>query len=319
MNRTPEESESRTGLWNSWSSFWFEPIEIGYLHATRFLTGLLLLGWLLSFAFSYQDAVGREGWLDSTAYDVLTRLPAEANVALSWGRSLVPTSPAMMGVLYLVALVNAALLALGIATFITAPVGWLSVVIFTSNPVLYDGAHSLLLVLLLYLSVGYVVLDVGSILAGQPGFLKARLGRDSTPSVCGRLTLRLIQVHFAIIVLASVLHKFQDAEWWAGDALWYSIYTPFETNVSDLLRQSGKRDGWLTLLSLMTYATLAWQLTYPIQPCSPLGRRILMAGALVGWIWCAFVAKEPIFGPALLIGSLAALWASSSNRTISVR
>jgi hypothetical protein len=266
---------------------------------------LLLLAWLWSFAFNYQEAVGREGWLDSIGYDAARRLPADANVPESWARSLVPSSPALLGTLYLAAIVNALLFTLGLATRVTAPLAWLTVITFTSNPILYDGGNALLAILLLYLAVGYVGMHLGFSL-GSPSAPWWRRHEPTPPSVSANLALRLIQVHFAIILFMSVLHKFQDAEWWAGDALWYSIFTPFETNISDLLRQSGQRGSWLTLISLATYVTLAWQLTYPIQPCTRIGRWVMLVGAIVGWIWCDLIAKQPIFGPAILIASLAA-------------
>ncbi len=293
------------GIWTAWNHFWFEPINPAKLHFIRLLTGLLLLCWLLSFAFTYHQAIGREGWLDSTAYEALGRMPAEANIPFSWGQRLIPASPALLGVVYLAALINGILFTLGRATRLTAPFAWLTVIAFTWNPLLYDGANSVLAILLLYLAVGYIGMHFGLNL-GSPSAPFSRRGEPAQPSVFANLALRLIQVHFAIIIFMSLLHKLQDAEWWAGDALWYSIYTPFETNVGDLLRQSGQRGGLLTMLSLATYLTLAWQLTYPIQPATRLGRWVMIGGSAIGWIWCDLVAKQPLFGPAILIASLAA-------------
>jgi hypothetical protein len=294
-----------SGIWSAWNDFWFEPINPAKLHFIRLLTGLLLSCWLLSFAFTYHQAIGRGGWLDATAYEALGRLPAEANIPVSWGHRLIPASPALLGVVYLAALINGILFTLGRGTRLTAPLAWLTVIAFTWNPVLYDGANSLLAILLLYLAIGYMGIHFGFNLGSRSAPLSRR-GESSQASVFANLALRLIQVHFAIIIFMSLLHKLQDAEWWAGDALWYSIYTPFETNIADLLRQSGQRGGLLTMLSLATYLTLAWQLTYPIQPASKLGRWVMLGGSAIGWIWCDLVAKQPLFGPAILIASLAA-------------
>jgi hypothetical protein len=298
-------SSSAIGIWEAWNHFWFEPIEPAPFHRVRFLTGLLLSAWLLSFAFSYQDAVGRDGWLDRTAEESLSRLPGSEQIPRSWARVFVPSSPALLGTLYLVLIINAVLLTLGWATRISAPLAWLSVLIFTSNPLLYDGATALLAVLTFYVALGCMGMHFRLFDLGAPSAPISRRNEPAPPSVFANLALRWIQVHFAIIVFMSLLHKLQDAEWWAGDALWYAIYTPFETNVSDLLRQSGRRDGWLTLLSLATYATLAWQLTFPIQPLSRLGRWIMLGGGVIGWIWCDLVAKQPIFGPTLMIAIIA--------------
>ncbi|MBY0586800.1 hypothetical protein K2X85_06465 [bacterium] len=289
---------------NGWNRFWFQQILPGRFHWVRFFTGLLLTCWLLSFAFSYQEAVGRDGWLDGKAEEAIRRLPESGEIPKSWARDLVPSSPALLGTLYLATIVNAVFLTLGWATRLTAPLAWLSVQIFTSNPILYDGSNALLAVLVLYVAVGCVgmhfrLFDLGFAPLPWRALVLER------PSVFANIALRLIQVHFAIIIVMSLLHKFQDAEWWAGDALWYSLYTPFETNVGNLLQQAGRRDNWLVLISLATYLTMIWQATFPIQPFTRLGRWVMFLGGVIGWIWCDLIARQPVFGPAIMIAIVA--------------
>jgi hypothetical protein len=270
---------------------------------------------------SYQDLLGANGWFDTIAYEVADRLPRlddEAEIPLTWGRRLILQGPTLLGLQYTLALIAALFMALGVATRWTAPLTWLAVVIFSSNPLTYYGGDALLLVLTLYLAGAYSLLGFD----GSRGW-RERIFGDATapvwrwrrrmadastrPSTIANIALRLIQVHFAIIVFAAALHKFQEPEWWAGDALWYSIYTPFETDVKSLLSQAGSRNGELVLLSLAAYATLGWQLAYPILPASGWGRVALLVGSLIGWIWCSFMARQPLFGPSLFIAALAAL------------
>lgn len=306
------------GIFAGWNRFWFRPVSPLGLHVIRLLTGLLVVGWLLGYATTYHELLGTDGWFDAEAYQAATRLPEDANVPTNWGHSLIPSSPMLLGIMYLGSLIVAVLFTLGIATRITAPLVWLVVVAFTSNPVLYYGGDAFLIVLTLYLAIGYIFLD----LVKNDGAVSLILGSSSAPawrwksasadlaaptSVLANLILKLIQVHVAVIVFMSVLHKFQDPEWWAGDALWYHVYQPFATDVKSLLGQQGRMNGTLIFLSIATYATLIWQLTYPIQPITRQGRWIMLAGSLIGWAWCALIAGQPIYGPGILIGSLAAL------------
>lgn len=308
MTSDPDHSNTKAvGIWSAWNDIWFRPIDPIGLHGVRALTGLILFLWLLSFADSYHELLGKEGWFDNEAYRSALRLPIEANVPKSWGRQLIPSSPVGLGILYTVALASAAALTAGLATRITAPACWLLFVAFTSNPVIYYSGDALLQILLMYLAAGYLV--IGNPLRSPLGPADAPLWRwrgERRFSSAARCTLRLIQVHFAFIVFLSALHKFQQPEWWAGDALWYPLYPPFDVEASSMLQRVGQEDGTLWMISIGAYLTMLWQLTYPIQPATRYGRVIMLAGAVIGWIWCTFVAGQPVFGPTILIASLAA-------------
>ena len=52
--------------------------------------------------------------------------------------------------------------------------------------------------------------------------------RQSSPSIAANLTVRLVQVHFAIVLVVSGLHKLQFGDWWSGVAWWYPLNPPFE-------------------------------------------------------------------------------------------
>ena len=65
--------------------------------------------------------------------------------------------------------------------------------------------------------------------------------------------------------------------------------------------------GYLFLLSLAQYAALAWQLTFPLFAWRRAWRPVLLAGGRFGWLGAALVYREPLFGPALLVGCLSYL------------
>src|SRR5262249_8547460 len=123
---------------------------------------------------------------------------------------------------------------------------------------------------------------------------------ENAPSTAANLTLRLLQVHFAIIVCTSGLHKLQIAEWWNGTAFWYALYPAFDTTVQQAREYAGSARAYLSVLSLAAYLTLVWQITYPVYAWRPRWRIVLLGGAVIGWLGSAFLYKLPLFGPAIL-------------------
>jgi hypothetical protein len=125
--------------------------------------------------------------------------------------------------------------------------------------------------------------------------------------VAANVAIRLLQVHLAIVIVTSGLHKLQFGDWWAGVAFWYPLYPPLVTTVEDARVPMDGRIPFLFLLSLAAYATLCWQITFPLIAWKRYWRKILLAGAIVGWLGSAFLYKLPLFGPAIFIGCLSYL------------
>src|SRR5207253_5870469 len=88
-------------------------------------------------------------------------------------------------------------------------------------------------------------------------------------SVAANLALRLLQVHFAIVMVSSGLHKLQFGEWWSGAAFWYPLHPPFETTAEKARESVSNPTTYLTYLSVAAYATLAWQLAFPVFAWRP--------------------------------------------------
>jgi hypothetical protein len=217
--------------------------------------------------------------------------------------------------LYWTSVVAVLLFTLGIAPRVMGVMTWLAVASFTANPAIaYDG-DALLLMLTFYLMVGYLLLGwwhggLSSLERLLGGWNCLLLGPpEKPPSVAANLGVRLVQVHFAIIVVVSGLHKLQMGDWWSGTALWYPLFPPFETKLAAVREMAPRRDFYLVLLSLATYAVLVWQLAFPFFAWQRSWRLVLLGGAVVGWLGTAFLYRLPIFGPAYLIGALSYLTA----------
>lgn len=310
------ETMARTGLWGSWVRFWFTPTDPTGLHVLRILTGLLVLSWLLGFAGQENALFGLRGWFDTQAYKDASRLQNTGSMPAPITWSLVYVcgeDETLVTVLYCSSIAAIVLFTAGLATRITGVMTWLAVASFTANPAIsYDG-DVLLLMLTFYLMVGYVLLGWRS----RPGWSLGRLiggwdcllvgPADKPRSAAANLAVRLIQIHFAIIVVVSALHKLQSGDWWSGTALWYPLFPPFKAKLAEIRELAPRRDFYLVVLSLATYAVLIWQLAFPFFAWRQGWRVVLLGGAVIGWVGAAFMYKLPIFGPAYFIAALSYL------------
>ena len=305
----------------AWVAFWFRPIDPVGLHALRVLTGVLLIAWLLPFFGNIQALFGLEGWFDQQAYREAARLPVESRPEFGWSiLYLCGSNPLVLKGACAGAIVVFSLFALGIATRVTAIASWVMVASFSANPAFGYDADGLLVMQVFYLMVGYVFLNQtqkGLSLAArclgsrQQMVLFSRTGSasamDSRPSVSANVALRLLQVHWALAMVASGLHKLQFGDWWAGVALWYPLYPPLSATLEDARAHSAHGVALLAVLSLAAYAVLAWQIAFPVFAWKPHWRGLLLGGAGLGWLGCAWLYELPLFGAVLFLGCLSYL------------
>jgi hypothetical protein len=274
----------------AWARFWFTPIDPIGLHGLRVLTGLLLLGWLLSFAGNIESLFGPAGWFDRQAHDEAARLNDGA-VPASW--SLLPPAawgPRWVMVAYVGSLLVLGVFTLGIAVRVTAVLAWLVVASFTANPALEGDTPALLQILTFYLMLGCVL-----------------TGRGRKPAVGANVALRLLQIHLAILVCVSGLHKLQFGDWWAGVAFWYPLHPPLTTKFAAARAHAANPEAYLGVLSIAAYLTLAWQIGFPLFAWRRAWRWVVVVGAAAGWVGSGWLYQVPWFGPALFVGCLSYL------------
>jgi hypothetical protein len=283
------------------------------------------LSWLLPLAGNLDNLFGLQGWFDQRAYADAARLQAQAEAGqlnegvilpISWSALYwVSGNPAALTAVYWASVGVVVLFTLGVATRLTAVLTWLVVATFTSNPALYYQGDVLVRILAFYLMVGYVLLGqrdrraslvsrlLGSTSTGLLGW--QRDGSDPVrPSLAANLVLRLMQVHFAIVIIVSGLHKLQSGNWWGGVALWFPLYPPYETTLAEARAQAPHATSYLFVLSAATYAVLVWQIGFPLFAWRPRWRVVLLGGAVIGWLGTALIYRLPLIGPAYLIGCL---------------
>jgi hypothetical protein len=301
-----------------WRRFWFTPIDPVGLHAFRVLAGLLFLAWLLPFAGHTDSLFGLTGWFDRQAYTDTSRMVEDGPQQLGWSFLFVcGQSSTALQILYWTSIAVLAGFTLGLAPRLTGLLSWAVVVSFSANPALeYDGDVFLTL-LAFYLMLGF--LTGPSSQPGQswlswllaPGWPLSRLvssrGQAGRPSLGANLALRLFQVHFAIVMVATGLHKLQFGDWWGGVALWYPLVPPMTTTAAEARQLASSGDSILFVLSAAAYAVLVWQIGFPLFAWRRGCRVLLLGGAVAGWLGTALVYRLPVMGPALLVGCLAYL------------
>jgi hypothetical protein len=292
--------------------FWFTPVDPIGLHAVRLLAGLLFLAWLLPLAGHRDSLFGLDGWFDRQAYAEVAALQESPFKPLGWSALYAyGSNPRALAAFYGVSVAVLILFTLGVAPRVTSILTWIVVASFTANPALDSDADILLVILAFYLMLGYVLLGqrgTGRPLLGRllgPGPL-AFLRRSTAPepSLGANIALRLLQVHLAIVILTSGLHKLQFGEWWAGGVLWFPLHPPFETTLAQARALAPQREVYMGFLSAAAYAVLAWQIGFPLFAWRPGWRFVLVGGAVVGWLGTALVCRLPLVGPAVLIGCL---------------
>lgn len=332
--QTPIASAHPTSKWQqasadswaigAWIDFWFRAVDPVGLHALRVLAGVLFIAWLLPLFGNTQALFGLEGWFDQQAYREAARLPIEERPEFGWsilylcGSNSLLLKGACAG-----AIVVFSLFALGIATRVTAIASWIMVVSFSANPAFGYDADGLLVLLAFYLMVGYVFLNqtqsnqtiAARCLGSREHIVRfIRFNRSASSiaveprrSVAANVALRLLQVHWAMVMLANGLHKLQFGDWWAGVALWYPLYPPLTTTLEDARAHSAHGIAWLIVLSLAAYAVLAWQIAFPVFAWKLHWRWLLLGGAGLGWLGCAWLYELPLFGAVLFLGCLSYL------------
>jgi hypothetical protein len=316
---TPKTSPAPTtpaaGPVGAWVNFWFAAADPVGLHALRVLGGALFLFWLLPFAGEHQALFGLGGWFDVTAYREASRLPNLPPHEFGWSLTyLCGTNAVALTALYWLSVASILLFTLGLAPRVTGVLTWVAVVSYTANPALDYDADPLLKMLAFYLMVGYLLAGLrrpgqtwlGLLLGPREAWLFGR-GRAERPaeSVGANLALRLLQVHFAIAMVALGLHKLQIREWWTGLAPWFYLNAPYHTNELRARAFAPYRETALVLFGLSTYLTLAWQIAFPAFAWRKgLWRVVLLGGALAAWLACTFLVSLPLFGPLMVIACL---------------
>src|SRR5262249_48882217 len=143
------------------------------------------------------------------------------------------TDPAWMWITHGAIIVVMLMFAVGFCTRVTSVLTWLAALSYIQrSPITLFGVDTMMNVLLIYLMIGPsgAALSVDRWVAHWWKGQKARRdGKQASawtppePSVSANFALRLIQIHFCIIYLASGTTKLMGGNWWNGTAVYYTM------------------------------------------------------------------------------------------------
>lgn len=290
-----------------WSTFFFRPADPTPLGLIRLVVGLLLIWDLGVLGLDLQDFLGSDGWIgpEAARHFLAERSP--------WAWSIwfwVPDG--MLSLAWLASLVVATLFALGIASRLTSVLAWvIAVSIVRRAPVALFGFDHLIATWTLYLaafgasgqavSIDRYVARLRDLRrrASRGGTLDA-VGGAPRQSVAANLTLRLIQLHLALIYGSSGLSKLMGPEWWNGSAMEMIILTP-EFRRFDLT--------WVLaypgLINVLTHSGVFLEITYPALIWSRGVRPIVLAAVIGLHLGIDLVLGLTEFGLAMIAANLA--------------
>ncbi len=199
------------------------------------------------------------------------------------------SSPAQMYLVHALAILVALLFTLGVGTRVTSVLAWILALGYTNRtPASMFGQDTMLAILLLYLMIG----PAGAALSVDRLIARARLRRLGLPadepaaSVGANLAIRLLQLHFCIIYLASGMSKLQGAAWWNGTAIWQTLtnyeFAParFASFTQFLRLLTYNRWVWEVFNYGGSVFTLTLELSLPFLIWRPRWRWLLMIGSV---------------------------------------
>jgi len=283
--------------------------------------------WLVPLAGNVDSLFGLQGWFDRQAYAEAARLAGGSPRPIGWSvLYLCGSNGKLLTLAYVLSLGVIALFTVGVWTRLTGVLTWVVVASFTANPVLAYEADPLLLMLAFYLMLGHVLegqrakgLSLAARLLGTRGgwpFGGSSPATVARPSLGAALALRLLQVHFAIVMAVGGLQKLQFGDWWSGVAFWYPLHPPLEASFDAIRADAAGGESFLFVLGVAAYATLVWQIGFPLFAWRPRWRLLLLGGSMLGWMGTAFLYRLPLLGPAVFVGCLSYVTAAAWHRLV---
>ncbi len=306
-----------TATRRGWNAFFFTPADPTALGLIRVVVGLLALWSLIVLGLDLHDYFGSDGWADPTVIWQTQR----QRQPFAWSFwFLVPDR--LLRPVWLACLAILGLYTVGLLSRVTGVLAWVIIASTVRRvPIALFGFDQIVSTLALYLGATFASGQAVSMDRFLRRWRDARAvarslrpagstgGRRVTalepgiphPTIAANLALRLIQLHLVFIYAMAALAKVQGPSWWNGMALWGTM-----TAGEFVTRDFTALAGWPWVLNVLTHASLAFELLYPILIWVPILRPLMIAGAVVLHLGIAVVAPGLTeFGLAMIAANLA--------------
>ena len=271
--------------------FWFEPTQPGPLGFFRVVFGALLLLW---------GILMRPGLL--TWYSEQGMFPLAAMRTYNGSAPLINllgrvTDTRLIAMFFIVYFVAALLLTIGFCTRGATIITFLCLAsLHHRNVPILHGGDSVIRMLCFYLMFA----PAGAAYSVDR-LLRMRRGKEhaDSPNLIEPWALRLIQIQVWIIYVCTLLAKISGTAWQNGTAVHYPIH------LTDLKRFPVPFAGEnLLAINLLTYGTLAIELSLVLFLWSPRYRGAALAGGIVMHLGIAYALNIPLFSCVMIISYL---------------
>jgi len=273
-----------SAIWRAWRNFWFEPSGTSSIGLYRILFGLLVLQvGLIHLSGHFEEWYGPDSmvtlptvvnhfWFNEPRFDLFLLFP-QTNPSFTF--------------LYVVFIVAAACLCLGLFSNYSALAVWLILLsMHHQNPYNINGGDAFLRAVAPLLALSHCG-DRFSLDA----LIAKKMGRSaSIPSQRNPWAQRMIQVQLALVYWQTFCCKISGEQWLDGTAIYYA------TRLDDMIRFPAPfiTDNWL-LLKALDYFTLmieflAWNAIF-IKEC----RYYILAGLLFLHLGIDYLINLPVF------------------------
>lgn len=283
--------------WDGWNRFWFTPSDPATLGLIRVCAGLMLFYTHLVWVVNHNAFFGPNAWLSIEGRASFVA-KVGADDPFTWSHLLWISSPAILWLLHITALVVLALLALGLFSRITSILAFLITVSYANRAIgTTFGLDTINVVLAMYLMVG----PCGAAYS-LDNVLRRRRGMDSPPtaSIAANIAIRLLQVHMCVIYFFSGAGKLLGVSWWDGTAMWTALGN-YEYQSIDMTWLA----HWPLALDFLTHFTVVWEITYWALVWPRRTRPLIIALAIPIHMGIAACMGMITFGLAMLIGNMA--------------
>lgn len=279
-------------MWKTtWNRFWFVPQSVETLSVMRILVGSMLF---YTHAVWTIDLAAFMGHIEAAIpNDYRSTFPEYG--AYAWSHfDWVDWNVWLWGS-HILALIVFAMFMLGAFTRITSILAFLFVVSYANRATgALFGLDQINAFLTLYLAISN---------CGAKFSLDAKWSQGQgrgVVAVNNTIATRLIQIHMCIVYLFAGLGKAQGATWWNGEAVWGTLAS-YEYQTLDMTWLAGS----MWLINLLTYATIAWEISYPFLIWPKLTRPIFLALAILVHLSIGICMGMMTFGLIMLYGNLA--------------
>ncbi|HEX6963581.1 MAG TPA: hypothetical protein VF175_17065, partial [Lacipirellula sp.] len=269
----------------AWNRLWFTPTRATTLGGLRIATGLLALLAVATYLPDLERWFGEDGMLPMALIRDLYRPEGQILGQRSVFDVLPPEwiTPA-----YWISLGLIALYTLGVGgRWIAAAATVATISFFTRAPLVIGEFEQILALLMIYLCIGRAS-DAFSLAAlwrkkDAPSNSQHPASSIQHPSALNTISLRLIQIHIALVHLMMGYAQLAAPEsaWWSGEGIWLAAGRPG----MPLVDLSGLEDNF-RVLAAWSHAMTIYLLAQPIFIWNRLARPLVLA--LGACVWLSF-------------------------------